>query len=126
VAETTGGKGADTVVNAADSAATMTLAFAVAGDRATIVQVGYGGGEGDGTLRSLAETLVKRRLTLKGVLGRPAAAVPPALRIIESGRYPLERMCTGTFTVQQTEDALLSTTADPQAIRSIVVPGEGS
>jgi threonine dehydrogenase-like Zn-dependent dehydrogenase len=125
VAEATGGAGADTVVNAADSAATLTMAFDVAGDRATIVQVGYGGGAGDGTLRSLAETLVKRRLTLKGVLGRPSSAVPPALRLIESGRYPLERMCTGTFPVEETEAALLSIAADPGAIRSIVVPTEG-
>ncbi len=122
LAELTGGLLADTVINAADSAVTMELAFGVAGDRATIVQVGYGGGAGDAGLRSLAETLVTRRITLVGVLGRPAAAVPPALRLIESGRYPLEKMCTGSFAIEDTEAALQAVTADPEAIRSIVVP----
>jgi len=122
VAELTGGLRADAVVNAADSAVTIDIAFAVAGDRATIAQVGYGGGAGDAGLRSLAETLVSRMITLRGVLGRPSSSVPPALRIIESGRYPLERMCTGTFGVEETEAALMATTVDPGAIRSIVVP----
>jgi len=123
VSELTGGARAEAVVNAADSAVTIGLAFAVAGDRATIVQVGYGGGAGDAGLRSVAETLVTRRLTLRGVLGRPATAVPPALRLIESGRYALERMCTGTFAIEDTEAALAQTLSDPAAIRSIVVPG---
>jgi len=126
VAEITGGQMADAIVNAADSALTIELAFAVAGDRAHIAQVGYGGGAGDAGLRSLAEILVTRRITLRGVLGRPAAAVPAALRIIESGRYPLERMCTGTFPVEETEKALTAITTDPAAIRSIVVPGAAS
>lgn len=122
VAELTGGANADVVVNAADSARSIELALAVAGDRSTIVQVGYGGGEGDGSLRELAETIVTRRITLRGVVGRPASAVGPALRLIESGRYPLERMCTRTYPVEQTEAALVETPADPQAIRSLVVP----
>lgn len=122
VAEHTGGANADAIVNAADSAVTVELALAVAGDRSTIVQVGYGGAVGDAGLRSLAEILVTRRITLRGVLGRPASAVPPALRLIESGRYPLERMCTGTFTIDETEAALAATSTDPDAIRSIVVP----
>lgn len=122
VAELTDHRNADAIVNAADSATTLDLAMAVAGDRATIAQVGYGGGAGDAGLRVLAETLVSRALTLRGVLGRPAAAVPPALRIIESGRYPLDVMCTGTFGVEETEAALLATSRDPAAIRSIVVP----
>jgi threonine dehydrogenase-like Zn-dependent dehydrogenase len=122
VAELTGGDMADAVINAADTAVTIELAFAVAGDRSTIVQVGYGGGAGDAGLRNLAETLVTRSITLRGVLGRPAASVPPALRLIESGRYPLQEMCTGTFAIEETEAALTATTSNPSAIRSIVVP----
>lgn len=122
VAELTGGLRADAVINAADTAVTTELALGVAGDRATVVQVGYGGGAGDGGLRSLAETLVTRRLTLRGVLGRPAASVPPALALIASGRYPLQEMCTGTFAIEETEAALMATVSDPSAIRSIVMP----
>lgn len=122
VRELTSGLNADAVINAANSAVSIELAFAVAGDRSTIVQVGYGGGAGDAGLRSLAEILVTRRLTLRGVLGRPASAVSPALRIIESGRYPLERMCTGKFSIDQTEAALASVLEDSHAIRSVVIP----
>lgn len=122
LAELTRGALADTVVNAADSAVSIDLAFELAGDRSTVVQIGYGGAAGDAGLRRLAERLVTRRITFRGVLGRPASSVPPALRIIESGRYPLELLCTGTFDVEHTEAALLETRTNPHAIRSIVVP----
>jgi threonine dehydrogenase-like Zn-dependent dehydrogenase len=59
---------------------------------------------------------------MRGVRGRPSRLVPPALRLIESGRYPLERMCTGTFGVGDTEAALTALVNDPNAIRSVVVP----
>lgn len=125
VLDLTRGERADAIINAADSATAMRLALAVAGDRSTIVQVGYGTGD-DASLRSLAETLVTRRITLRGVLGRPAAIVGPALRLIESRKYPLERMCTATFAVEQTEQALITTLEDPAAIRTVVVPAAAS
>jgi threonine dehydrogenase-like Zn-dependent dehydrogenase len=122
VAELTGGLLAECVVNAADSAGPLELAFALAGDRSTIVQVGLAHGSGTTGLDAIAEPLLMRRITLRGVIGRPSSAVGPALRLIESGRYPLEKLNTGTFTVPQTEAVLADTARDREAIRSVIVP----
>ncbi|MEV0057281.1 alcohol dehydrogenase catalytic domain-containing protein [Saccharopolyspora shandongensis] len=120
VTELTGGALADTVINAADSAAALDTAMAVAGDRATVVQVGLAKG-GGGSAETVVDTMIRKVLTLRAVRGRPSSLVPPALRLIESGRYPLERMCTGRFPIERTEEALAGL-ADPTAIRSCVIP----
>lgn len=119
--ELTDGRLADTVINAADSAAALDTALAAAGDRSTVVQVGLAKGGGGGA-EALVDTLNRKVLTLRGVRGRPSSAVPPALRLIESGRYPLERLCTGRYPIERTEEALGANAADPASIRSIVLP----
>lgn len=124
VMEITGGLLADTVVNAADSSAALETALAVAGDRGTLVQAGLpknGGGSAESVLRALNSKV----LTIRGVRGRPSSAVPPALRLIESGKYPLDLLCTGQFTIEQTETALTTVGRDPRAIRSSIIPSLG-
>lgn len=121
VGEITGGLLADVVVNAANSAAALDVALAVAGDRATVVQVGVAKGDGGGA-DALVEAMNERVLTLRGVRGRPSSAVPPALRLIESGRYPLERLCTGRYPIEQTEQALTASETVPGVIRCAVIP----
>ncbi|MFN3004328.1 zinc-dependent alcohol dehydrogenase [Mycolicibacterium wolinskyi] len=124
VSEITGGLLADTVVNAADSSAALETALAVAGDRGTLVQVGLpksGGGSAEPVLAALNSKV----LTIRGVRGRPSSAVPPTLRLIESGKYPLHLLCTGQFTIEQTEEALTTNGRVPEAIRSSVIPALG-
>jgi threonine dehydrogenase-like Zn-dependent dehydrogenase len=41
-----------------------------------------------------AEKVLMKTITIRGVRGRHREDVKAALRIIESGRYPLERLCT--------------------------------
>ena len=122
VSEITGGRLADVVVNAADSAAALDIALAMAGERATVIQVGVAKGGGGGGADSLVEALNEKVLTLRGVRGRPSSAVPPALRLIESGRYPLERLCTGRYPIEQTEEALTAASTVPGSIRCSVIP----
>lgn len=124
VTEITGGLMADTVINAADSSAALDTAIGVAGDRATVVQAGLPK-SGGGSSEAVVNAMNRRILTMRGVRGRPSSAVPPALRLIESGKYPLELMCTGRFTIEQTEDALNITSRDATAIRSSVIPSLG-
>lgn len=121
VSELTGGLMADTVVNAADSSAALETALAVAGNRGTVVQAGLPK-SGGGTAQSVLEALNSKVLTIRGVRGRPSSAVPPALRLIESGKYPLDLLCTGQFSIEQTEEALTTTGRDPEAIRSSIIP----
>lgn len=121
ITEITGGLLADVVINAANSAAALDTALAAAGDRATVVQAGIAKGGGGGA-ESIVDAMNRKVLTLRGVRGRPSSAVPPALRLIESGRYPLERLCTGRFAIEDTEKALTAIDGDPAAIRSSVFP----
>lgn len=120
VGEITDGLLGDVVINAANSAAALGTALALAGDRASVVQVGLAKGS-EGT-EALVEELTRKVLILRGVRGRPSSAVPPALRLIESGRYPLDVLCTGRFPIEQTEQALTAVATDPDAIRCSVIP----
>jgi len=69
-----------------------------------------------------------RLLTVKTVWGRDPRSVAVALRIIESGAYPLEEFCTHSFPVEQTELALLTAaretpgSAEDDPIHVCVVP----
>lgn len=121
LADRTGGHLADTVINTADSSAALDTVVAVAGDRATVIQAGLAKGGGGGA-ESLVDALNRKVLTFRGVRGRPSRAVPPTLRLIESGKYPLEKLITHRFSIEQTEHALTFSEQDPSAIRSVVIP----
>jgi threonine dehydrogenase-like Zn-dependent dehydrogenase len=115
----TGGAGAHVVINAANGPAALATAVEVAAERATIVQAGLAGEPATLPI----DTLVQRMLCIKGVQGRPSRMVGPALRLIESGRYPLESMCTHSFVLEETEEALRSVTDDPEVVRAVVASG---
>jgi L-iditol 2-dehydrogenase len=53
---------------------------------------------------------------------RYANTWPTAIALASSGRVELDRLVTGHFGLGQTEDALTSGTADPTAVKSVIVP----
>lgn len=103
VSDVTNGKMADTVINAATAAQQLVTSLDLAGQRATIVH--------SGTDDKLSQNLMSSKitwklLTVKGVLGRPTRAVGVALRVIESGKYPLEKMVTHSFAIEDAAEAV--------------------
>jgi threonine dehydrogenase-like Zn-dependent dehydrogenase len=50
--------------------------------------------------------LINKGITLKGAFSVGAEAYLEAIRIIESGRFPLERMHSGKFELADTEAAI--------------------
>ena len=66
---------------------------------------------------------MNKELTIKGVRGRYGRSIRAAIPIIESGRYPLEKLCTHSYPIEQTEQALrtLGRECDPGAIHISVV-----
>ena len=47
-----------------------------------------------------------KELTIKGMNGQDLVSVEPALRLIQSGKYPLEKMHTHTFSLDDAEKAV--------------------
>lgn len=120
VREITDGRMADTVVNVVPAPQAFATSVQLAGERATVVHVGISGGKTDAFP---GDQIIWKELTVKGVLGRPNRTVGPALRLIESGKYPLEKMCTHRYPVVESEAALLTAggEGEPGAIRVSVI-----
>jgi threonine dehydrogenase-like Zn-dependent dehydrogenase len=87
-----------------------------------IVLAGLKGGRG---VELVTDRLINKGLTVRGAFGVNADAYIEAIRIIESGRFPLHRMASGTFELADTEAAIQSL-ADGDAIHVCVCPEGGS
>ncbi len=105
VRDITGGKLADLVVDVTPGATEpIETAADLCAVGATILVAGFKHGHASPGFKS--DPFFFKELTMKGVWGRSSASVPPALRLIASGRYPLEQMCTHRFSIDETREAL--------------------
>jgi len=124
VREMTNGEMADVIVDLAPGATeTVEAAIAVAGKGGTIILAASK--HGKAIVGFMNDTVVRNELTVKGVRGRDYRSVEEALRIIRSGRYPLERVRTHRVPLAETDKALriLGERTDPSAIHVAVYPG---
>ena len=104
VREITGGTMASTVVNVtAGAPKTVQESLELAGQGATVVLAGSGHGP---SVEISSDMLRRKEITLKGVRGRRFREIQKAIGIMESGKYPLELMCTHRFPIEETEQAL--------------------
>jgi threonine dehydrogenase-like Zn-dependent dehydrogenase len=87
-----------------------------------IVLAGLKGGR---TVELVTDHLINKGVTVRGAFGVNADAYIEAIRIIESGRFPLEKMSSGTFELADTE-AAIQALADGDAIHTCVCPDAGS
>ncbi len=104
VREVTGG-GAEVVVDTTPYAPqSLTHAIAIAVRKARIVVAGLKG------LRPAREVqvddVIYKELTIRGVLSMPVEETFRAVDIIESGRYPFEKMHTHSLPLEQAEEAI--------------------
>lgn len=120
----TDGKMSDVVVEATSgpNASPVGQAMELAAEGGTVVLAGVHGGNAAPNL--IPDTIVARTLTIKGVWGRPREAVFAALELIESGEYPLEKLCTHTFPLEAANEAMetVAGRANPSALHVSVVP----
>ena len=47
---------------------------------------------------------------------------PTAIALVASGRIDLDRLVTGTFRLDQTEEALTAARRDPQSVKAVIRP----
>jgi L-iditol 2-dehydrogenase len=81
------------------------------------VLVGMGGDEVPLPLSVVQE----RELVVTGTF-RYAGTWPTAIALVASGRVDLDRLVTGTYRLDQVEDALTAGRRDPQAVKVVVHP----
>jgi threonine dehydrogenase-like Zn-dependent dehydrogenase len=108
VRELTDGEGADVVLDLTPVATEPVLhAIEIAKPQATVVLAGM---KGSGKVISgfSTDAVIMKELTLRGVVGQDLRAYEPALKLIESDKYPLEKMCTHTFSLEDAERAVLT------------------
>ncbi|NMH97368.1 zinc-dependent alcohol dehydrogenase [Pseudonocardia acidicola] len=104
VAEITGGRLADLVVDVTAGAPdAFGAALRLAGFGGTVV---VAGARHRGCPDVAVDTIFLKELTVRGVYGRDSRAVRPAIALIESGRYPLHRLVTHSFALEDTAAAL--------------------
>ena len=84
-----------------------------------VVLIGMGGDE----VRLPLSHLQDRELVLTGSF-RYANTWPTAIALAASGRVDLDRLVTGHYGLEQVEQALEATARDPEAVKTIVRPGE--
>lgn len=126
VRELTNGQMCDLVVDVTSSAPS---AAEVALDLATTAgKVVLAGFKEFTPLRNfLSDKIIMNALTVKGAWGHDEPAVKAAVKIIESRRYPLEEMCTHTFSLAEVDEALetLGGERGDPGIHITIVPGSG-
>ena len=105
VREITDGEGADVAIDVSAYAnEPVVQAIDVARRGGTVVLAGMKGQKPvEGFFN---DRVVAKDLTIKGVFGVDFHAYEPAVRLIESGKYPLEKMHTHTMPLEEAERAL--------------------
>jgi threonine dehydrogenase-like Zn-dependent dehydrogenase len=120
VAELTAGAGARIVVDSTPRAPGAVVdAVDMAAQGGTVVLAGLKGQRAVPELFS--DRIITKELTLKGVLGVDYRSLEQAMVLIESGRYPLDRLHTHSFGLDQVDTAL-QTLAGGDAIHLAITP----
>ena len=122
VSEITNGAMADTVVNVTASApGAVQQAIDLAGHGGTIVQAGVAHARAEISI----DEILRKELHLKGCRARHMTDVLKGIKVLESGKYPLEKTCTHQFSIEETAEAIqtVGREGDPESLAVAVVPG---
>ena len=123
VMDITDGEGVDLAVDLTPGASEpVATAIRACAKRGVIVLAGSKHGQ---ALDGFAyDDVVRKALTVRGVRGHDHGAVEAAISIIASRRYPLERMCTHRFSIEDADRALrmVGERTDPDAIHVSIAP----
>lgn len=118
----TGGRMADLVIDCASGGpSTVVSAIQLARKGARVI---LGGQKRQRIPDFDSDLLIKKFLTVKGMRGHSYRSVEIALQIISSGRYPLGKMCTHSFALNEVDEALRTVGGEgqPDAIHCSVDP----
>jgi threonine dehydrogenase-like Zn-dependent dehydrogenase len=124
VTEITSGKMADLVIDcSAGGAEVIKSAISVAKHKGTILLGGY---KHRPIPEFFSDELIKKCLTLKGVRGHTYHSVEQAIKVIASGKYPLDQLCTNHYSLSEVDDAMKTVGGynEKDSISGTVLPWE--
>lgn len=125
VAALTGGRMADAVINVtAGAPGALKQAVELATMGGTIIVAG----EAHGFATDFdPDQIFLKELTIKGVRGRTARDMKRAIKLLESGKYPLHKLATHHYTLDKVEQAIQTVGGEgaPDAIHVSVLPYVG-
>lgn len=117
-----GGRGADVVLDVTGSPQALGASLAAVRRQGTVVVSGISGG---GTYPLATDLVVNNELNILGGFSRGAESVAQARRVVESRKYPLERMISHEFGLAEVGHAIeaISGAIDSlYPIKAVVVP----
>lgn len=124
VADLTGGRLADVVLELTPMAhQPVRDALACVRHGGRVVQAGL---KGPNPIEIPTDTIVNKAINLVGAYGVDSRAYAEAIRIIESGRYPLEKLHTHTFGLDDAARAIDTLAGDvpgEEAVHVMIAPG---
>ncbi len=124
IKELTDGRGADVVVDVSSySTAPVAQALDYVRSGGTIVLAGVKGFKPIPDF--VSDKIVLKEITLKGAIGVTRSGYANAIRLIESGKYPVERMHTHDFRLEDAELAIRTLAReipDDESIHSCLLP----
>jgi len=128
VRELTDGQGADVVVDvSAYAVEPVAEALDYVRPGGTIVLAGVKGFKE--IPKFVSDKIVLKEITLRGAIGVTSTGYESAIRLIESGRVPLERMHTHDFALEDAELAIRTLAREipnEESIHSCLLPGSSS
>jgi threonine dehydrogenase-like Zn-dependent dehydrogenase len=122
VREITGGALADVVVDVSTGTTEpLTLALELARKLGIVILAGQ---KHSPVPNFDSMSIYRRELTVRGVRGHDLRSVVPAIKVIESGKYPLERMLTHLYSLDEVGQALstIGGQGDSDSIHLSVMP----
>lgn len=104
VRELSGGRMADVVVDVTGSPAATAAAVALVRKQGTVVVGGLSGNDALAPIN--IDSLVFNQVRLQGVYTKGSRAIEAGIRLIESRKYPLERMVTHRYPLERAAEAI--------------------
>ncbi|HLC26449.1 MAG TPA: alcohol dehydrogenase catalytic domain-containing protein [bacterium] len=119
VRDLTGGEMADIVLDVTGSTAALAKAPDLIRKQGTLVVAGLTGAKS--VTPMLMDKIVWNELSVKGVFSKSSQATVAAVRLVESGRYPLEKMVSHIYPLERAEEAVRAAGGDLPGVEPIKV-----
>ena len=123
VAELTEGRMADIVMDVTGNPKGAGTAIDLVKRKGTVIIAGFYGM--DREIPLVLDKVVFKEARLQGVFSHDSQSVVPALRLAESGKYPLEKMVTHRFPLEKAEQAVKVAAGEVEGedpIKVVIIP----